>query len=71
MATLHLQAGVDLVTISHLLVHASVETPKRYAAVNLQAKGDAVEQAGSLGAATSGLAGWREDPSILDWLARL
>ena len=71
MATHHLQAGVDLVTISHLLGHASVETTNRYAAVSLQAKRDAVEQAGSLGTVTSELAGWREDPSILDWLERL
>ena len=71
MATHHLQAGVDLITISHLLGHASVETTSRYAAVSLQAKRDAVEQAGSLGTVTSELAGWREDPSILDWIERL
>ena len=71
MATHHLQAGVDMVTISHLLGHASVETTNRYAAVSLQAKRDAVAQVGSLGGETSELAGWRTDPSILDWLERL
>jgi integrase/recombinase XerD len=43
-----LQAGVDLVTISHWLGHASVETTNRYAAVNLELKRAAIEKAGPL-----------------------
>ena len=71
MATHHLQAGVDMVTISHLLGHASVETTNRYTAVSLQAKREAVARVGNLGGGTSELARWRKDPSILDWLERL
>ena len=71
MASHHLQAGVDIVTISHLLGHASVETTNRYAAVSLEAKRAAVAKAGPLGEPNAELAGWRSDPSILDWLESL
>jgi integrase/recombinase XerD len=37
-----LHAGVDLVTISHWLGHASVETTNRYAAIDLETKRDAL-----------------------------
>ena len=60
-----------MVTISHLLGHASVETTNRYTAVSLQAKREAVARVGNLGGGTSELARWRKDPSILDWLERL
>jgi hypothetical protein len=40
-----LQAGVDLVTISHWLGHASVETTNRYAAVDLEMKRVALAKA--------------------------
>ena len=46
-AAVHLlRAGVDLVTISHWLGHASVETTNRYAAVDLETKRKALERAG-------------------------
>ena len=39
-----LKAGVDLVTISHWLGHASVETTNRYASVDLDAKREAISK---------------------------
>jgi integrase/recombinase XerD len=66
-----LQAGVDMVTISHWLGHASVETTNRYAAVNLETKRAAIAKAGPVGVMDSGISGWRGDASILEWLARL
>ena len=70
-ATHHLQAGVDIVTISHLLGHASVETTNRYAAVSLEAKRAAVAKASPLGEPDPESAEWRSDPTILDWLEAL
>ena len=48
-ATHLLHAGVDLITISHWLGHASVETTNRYATVNLDMKRAAVAKASLLG----------------------
>jgi integrase/recombinase XerD len=72
-AAVHLlRAGVDLVTISHWLGHASVETTNRYAAVDLQTKREALERAGSVtGAAESQITAWRSDASLLGWLESL
>ena len=66
-----LQAGVDLVTISHWLGHASVETTNRYAAVDLETKRDALAKARPLGDLDPDLAAWRKDASILEWLEAL
>jgi site-specific recombinase XerD len=44
-----LQSGVDLVSISHWLGHASVETTNRYAVVDLETKRAALEKAGPVG----------------------
>jgi integrase/recombinase XerD len=67
-----LRAGVDLVTISHWLGHASIETTNRYAAVNLETKRKALEQAGPIVAASgSKAAAWRTKTSILQWLEAL
>ncbi len=66
-----LQAGVDLVTISHWLGHASVETTNRYAAVDLETKRAALAKAGPLSDVGAGLAAWRTDASILEWLEDL
>lgn len=72
MASHHLQAGVDLVTISHLLGHESVETTNRYATVSLEAKRKAVAKGRTLGVASEPeLSEWRSDPTILDWLEAL
>ena len=66
-----LQAGVDLVTISHWLGHASVETTNRYAAVDLEMKRAALAKARPLGDIDPALAAWRSDASILEWLEAL
>lgn len=66
-----LQAGVDLVTISHWLGHASVETTNRYVAVDLDAKRAALEKARPLMEPTPALTRWRTDASVLAWLEAL
>ncbi len=66
-----LQAGVDLVTISHWLGHASVETTNRYAAVNLETKRAAVAKARPIDNVDPALAAWRSNASILEWLESL
>lgn len=66
-----LQAGVDLVTISHWLGHASVETTNRYVVVDLEAKRAAIEKARPLMEPAAELATWRTDASILAWLEAL
>ena len=66
-----LQAGVDLVTISHWLGHASVETTNRYAAVDLATKRAAVAKARPVGDIDPSVAAWRTDASVLRWLEAL
>lgn len=66
-----LQAGVDLVTISHWLGHASVETTNRYAAVNLEMKRAAIAKARPIGHVDPAVAAWRTDTTILQWLEAL
>lgn len=65
-----LKAGVDLVTISHWLGHASVTTTNRYATIDLDMKRQAIESAaGPEYPATP--THWRSDASILEWLQAL
>lgn len=66
-----LQAGIDLVSISHWLGHASIETTNRYAEVDLETKRAAIDKAGPVGTIEPTLARWRSDASILDWLDSL
>lgn len=66
-----LQAGVDLVTISHWLGHASVETTNRYAAVDLETKRAALAKARPVGPVSRAVAAWRTDRTILQWLESL
>jgi len=71
-AAVHLlQAGVDLVTISHWLGHASVETTNRYAAVDLATKRAALAKARPVSEVDPVLAAWRTDATILGWLESL
>jgi integrase/recombinase XerD len=72
-AAVHLlRAGVDLITISHWLGHASVETTNRYAAIDLETKREALQKAGPLAAAShSDMTVWRTDGSVLAWLEAL
>jgi integrase/recombinase XerD len=66
-----LRSGVDIVTISQWLGHASVTTTNRYATVDLEMKRKAIEQARPIDHAATGIALWRTDASILKWLESL
>ena len=66
-----LQAGVDLVSISHWLGHASVETTNRYAAVDLDTKRKAIAKLGTFGDGDPAPAAWQSDASVLEWLEAL
>ena len=70
-ATSLLQSGVDLVTISHWLGHASIESTNRYVAVNLATKRAAIEKAQPTACGDTGVASWRSDESVLAWLEAL
>ena len=64
-----LKSGVDLVTISHWLGHASINTTNRYASVDLDMKREAINRIAP--AEDKDLAVWHRDSSILDWLESL
>jgi len=67
-----LRSGVDLITISHWLGHASVETTNRYAVIDLETKREALERAGPITESPdAALASWRADTSVLEWLEAL
>jgi integrase/recombinase XerD len=67
-----LRAGVDILTISQWLGHASVTTTHRYATTDLEMKRKAIEQAQAIDHTTdNGAALWRTDASILTWLEAL
>lgn len=66
-----LQSGVDMISISHWLGHASVETTNRYAVVDLESKRAALAKAGPIGEDDPALGTWRSDASILAWLEAL
>lgn len=66
-----LKAGVDLSTISHWLGHASINTTNRYATADLEMKRKAIAKAKPLAASARGLAAWRKDASIIEWLSAL
>lgn len=71
-AAVHLlQAGVDMVTISHWLGHASIETTNRYAAVDLNTKREALAKAEPIAEIDPAAANWRQDTSVLAWLESL
>ena len=66
-----LRAGVDIVTISQWLGHASVTTTHRYATVDLDMKRQALAKARPTTGAVAGPARWRTDASVLEWLEAL
>ncbi len=67
-----LRAGVDILTISQWLGHASVTTTNRYATTDLEMKRKAIEQAQAIDHTNDdGVALWRTDASILAWLEAL
>jgi len=65
-----LQSGVDLVSISHWLGHANVETTNRYTTLDLEMKRAAVARADPLFEHRRQRR-WRSDSSILEWLESL
>ena len=65
-----LKSGVDLSTICQWLGHASPTTTNKYAAVDLDMKREALARAHPPEESTP-VANWRQDASILDWLATL
>lgn len=66
-----LKSGVDLITISHWLGHASVNTTHKYATIDLEMKRQALERARSPDQEATPTAPWRNEASILEWLEAL
>ena len=66
-----LKSGVDLITISHWLGHASVNTTNRYTAIDLETKREAIAKIEPIDAITPSAATWRSAGSILAWLEAL
>jgi len=65
-----LKSGVDIVTVSHWLGHASINTTNRYTAIDLEMKRQALakmEPLDTLGVPPE----WRTDSTITDWLESL
>jgi site-specific recombinase XerD len=56
-----LRSGVDMVTISHWLGHASVSTTNRYAAVDLKMKQDALAKTQPIEDPNPEIAAWRAE----------
>jgi integrase/recombinase XerD len=65
-----LRSGIDIVTISQWLGHASVTTTNRYTTVDLESKRQAIDRARPIDH-VPGAAAWRTDASVLEWLERL
>jgi integrase/recombinase XerD len=65
-----LKSGVDIVTISHWLGHASINTTNRYASIDLDTKREAISKI-ELTTNSKAVATWRSDASILKWLESL
>jgi integrase/recombinase XerD len=65
-----LKSGVDIVTISHWLGHASINTTHRYASVDLDMKREAINKA-TFDINETSEASWFSDPSILKMLESL
>lgn len=66
-----LKAGVDIVTISQWLGHASINTTNRYASVDLDMKRAAISKIAPTDGTSTGEKVWCADPSILTWLESL
>jgi site-specific recombinase XerD len=66
-----LKSGVDLVTVSHWLGHASINTTNRYTTIDLEMKRAAIAQAKFPDLHPEIPGGWRNDASILRWLESL
>jgi len=65
-----LKSGVDMVTISHWLGHANINTTHRYASVDLDMKREAINKA-ALDVDGKYEASWRTNPALLKMLKSL
>ena len=65
-----LKSGVDIVTVSHWLGHASITTTNRYAEIDLETKREALARMDPLDRFAVPPA-WRTDTTILAWLESL
>jgi len=66
-----LKSGVDLVTVSHWLGHASINTTNRYATIDMEMKREAIAKAEPPYEHPQIPGAWRTDASILAWLESL
>lgn len=66
-----LKSGVDIVTVSHWLGHASINTTNRYTAIDLEMKREAIARAEPPYKHPQMPGSWKQDGSILDWLESL
>lgn len=66
-----LKSDVDLVTVSHWLGHASINTTNRYTAIDLEMKREAIARAEPPYKHPQMPGAWRQDHSILEWLESL
>ena len=66
-----LKSGVDLVTVSHWLGHASINTTNRYTSIDLEMKREAIARAEPPHLRPQMPGTWRNDASILAWLESL
>jgi site-specific recombinase XerD len=65
-----LKSGVDIITISHWLGHASINTTNRYASIDLDTKREAISKI-EPDVSSTVTASWRSDTTILAWLESL
>jgi integrase/recombinase XerD len=65
-----LKSGVDIVTVSHWLGHASITTTNRYAAIDLETKREALARMDPLDQSAPPPT-WRTDGTIMQWLESL
>ena len=66
-----LKSGVDLVTVSQWLGHASINTTNRYARIDMDIKREAIAKAEPPYEHPQMPGAWRSDSSILAWLESL
>ena len=66
-----LKSGVDIVTISHWLGHADINTTNRYATIDLDMKRKAINKIALKDGNKNPKAIWRSNHSILEWLESL
>lgn len=66
-----LKSGVDLVSISHWLGHANINTTHRYATLDLEMKREALARAKYPDGHPKALSSWRLDADLLTWLRAL